>query len=172
MCRYKSEEYYKYRVRCYCSGALYTYLEFGEICTRFSLQKHPPASGKYGNAPLIQPPFNWGDKPTKAVTEDGKPYPIVPVYTSASLALFSSEPDSEFDTIEDAVNDLADRMRAHLSEKLKNENVLFSALRYQLFIPLCARCFSNNVSLFKFTLGYLPPVRGGGGRLQNQKGTP
>ena len=98
------------------------------MCTRYSLDKYPPASGRYGNAPVINLPFNWGDKPQKSVTEDGEPYPIIPIYTGSHLTPNFTGTVTE--TIEVVVNKLGDRMLAHLSANNKNTNLLFSSLRY------------------------------------------
>ena len=85
----------------------------------------------YGNAPIINLPFNWGEKPSKAVTEDGKPYPIIPIYVGYSqLGNRNSEPQTPAESIETVVNNLGDRMLAHLNKNNKDTNLLFSSLRY------------------------------------------
>ena len=66
-CRYGQR-----RDNCYCCGAIYTYIEQGDICTRYCYisEKIIP---KYGNYPAIILPFNWGDnaKPRSAALADG-----------------------------------------------------------------------------------------------------
>lgn len=89
-------------------------------------------SHSYGNAPIINLPFNWGEKPSKAVTEDGKPYPIIPIYVGYNQLLGNrnSEPPTPVESIEAVVNNISDRMLAHLNKNNKDTNLLFSSLRY------------------------------------------
>ena len=59
-------------VNCYCCGAIYSYIEQGDICTRYcyTSQNIEP---KYGNYPAIILPATWGDnaKPNSAALADG-----------------------------------------------------------------------------------------------------
>ena len=146
------------RRKCYCCGAVYTYIEQGDICTRFCLtdQKIIP---KYGNYPVIILPFNWGDnaKPQSAALADGSSFPIIPVNARLSrkvygidtfeevktdiqsLTKFKNFPQDENDIfllsninsdIGGSVNYLADLMLRSL--KSNKKNILFSPLRCPL----------------------------------------
>jgi len=144
VCRYNTFEKNRYKVDCYCSGAIYSYIEFGDICTRYSFEQHSPAPSKYGNAPIINLPFNWGEKPSKAVTEDGKPYPIIPIYIGYSHLNKTADPKTPAETIETVVNGLGDRMLAHLNENYKDTNLLFSSLSLHSVLALLYEGASPN----------------------------
>ena len=87
------------RSRCYCCGAIYTYLEQGDICTRFCLTDENIIP-KYGNYPAILLPFNWGDnaKPMSAALPDGTPFPIIPVNARLSRKVYGIDTFEEVNT--------------------------------------------------------------------------
>ena len=84
-CRYGSG-------KCFCCGAVYTYIEQGDICTRYCHQGDD-ITPKYGNYPVIILPFNWGDdaKPKSAALSDGSPFPIIPVSANLSKQVYGIE---------------------------------------------------------------------------------
>ena len=85
--------------KCYCCGAVYTYIEQGDICTRFCSTEEKIIP-KYGNYPAILLPFNWGDnaKPRYAALADGTPFPIIPVNARLSRKVYGIDTFEEVKT--------------------------------------------------------------------------
>jgi len=132
-CRYRQAR------NCYCCGAIYTYIEQGEICTRYCFDNQEIIP-KYGNYPAIILPFNWGDnaKPRSAALADGTPFPIIPVNARLSRKVYGIDTFEEDETdifalaninsdIGSSVQYLADLMLRSL--KSSQKNILFSPLR-------------------------------------------
>merc|ERR1712098_795727 len=54
--------------RCYCCGFLYSYVEYGSICTAYC-SSEIGEERKRGLDPIITLPFNWGDVCPEYVTD-------------------------------------------------------------------------------------------------------
>merc|ERR1711915_202860 len=73
-CRYRLEKQTKSGFvrpllrRCYCCGYLYSYVEYGSICTAYC-SSEIGEERKTGLEPIITLPFNWGDVCPEYVTD-------------------------------------------------------------------------------------------------------
>jgi len=153
-CRYSTENTKQNRnranpieeVACFCCGAIYTYLEQGDICTRFCYESDV-LEQRYGNYPAIVLPFNWGDssKPDSARLADGSAFPIIPVNARLSRLVYGIETFEEeeldifdianvYTNVGDSVSYLANVML--MGMKSNKVNVIFSPLSLNSVLSL------------------------------------
>jgi len=134
-CRYDP----RIKRNCYCCGAIYEYIEYNEICTRFCLKSGKP-NPPYGQYPVINLPFNWGDagRPARAHLGDGKELPIIPVNANLSRLIYGFEsdlPDTDHGPFVNLGNDLKSALPSFtkfmfltLAKQEAEDNILFSPI--------------------------------------------
>merc|ERR1711936_340800 len=136
-------------VYCYCCGAIYHYIEHGDICTRYCYKyKKELISPKYGNYPAIILPFNWGDnaKPESARLEDGTPFSIIPVNAKLSRLVYgidTFDEEQNVATFNNTKTEVGSALRYLANEMLrdlfsKEDNVLFSPVGLNAVLSLLA----------------------------------
>jgi len=82
-CFEESEEYTDYACRydayirsdCYCCGKIFTYIEHGDICTKFC-RINSTQDPRYGQLKIITLPFNFGSVPRNITLANGTVLPI------------------------------------------------------------------------------------------------